>query len=116
MRYERIARVAHEANRAYCEACGDYSNVRWEEAPEWQQASAIEGVKAHALISPTPRESHTLWMKQKLAEGWRYGPIKDASARTHPCLVEYDALPPWQQTKDILFSAVVKALLTSGDQ
>ncbi len=84
MRYERIARVAHEVNRAYCEACGDYSNVRWEEAPEWQQTSAIEGVKAHALISLTPRESHTL--------------------------------PPWQQTKDILFSAVVKALLTSGDQ
>jgi len=35
---------------------------------------------------------------------------KDAVAKTHPCLVDYDDLPPAQQAKDALFAAVVLAL------
>lgn len=34
---EACAHAAHEANRAYCAAIGDLSQVAWECAPEWQQ-------------------------------------------------------------------------------
>lgn len=43
----RIARVAHEVNRAYCQSLGDKSQARWEEAPQWQRDSAVAGVKFH---------------------------------------------------------------------
>lgn len=43
---EQIARVVHEVNRAYCEALGDTSQPKWEDAPQWQRDSAMLGVTA----------------------------------------------------------------------
>jgi hypothetical protein len=106
-----IARVCHEVNRAYCEAIGDESQVAWEDAPEWQRVSAVEGVKAH-LADPdlTPRKSHEIWMGHKLVDGWKYGPKKDPEKKEHPCLLAYASLPLDQQVKDYLFRAVVHAM------
>jgi len=36
---EDIARMCHQINKSYCEAIGDYSQVDWENAPEWQKQS-----------------------------------------------------------------------------
>lgn len=107
----RIARVTHEANRAYCASIGDYSQPSWVVAPTWQIESAINGVKEH-LRNPgmTPRQSHELWLAQKEADGWKYGPEKDAAKKEHPCFVPYDELPEAQRRKDSLFSAIVEAL------
>jgi hypothetical protein len=44
---DQIAQIAHEVNRAYCKATGDNSQMPWEEAPDWQIASAINGVMFH---------------------------------------------------------------------
>jgi hypothetical protein len=56
---EQIAKIAHEINLAYCAALGDTSQPPWEEAPEWQKASALAGVEMH-LANPlaTPEQSH----------------------------------------------------------
>ena len=56
----------------------------------------------------TPEESHENWRKVKDAEGWVYGPVKDAEAKTHPCMVPYEELPSAQIIKDHLFQAVVR--------
>ena len=106
-----IARVCHEVNRAYCAAIGDSSQPAWEDAPEWQRASAVGGV-AFTLANPgaTPSDSHASWLAQKRADGWGYGPVKDADKKEHPCFVAYDELPPEQRVKDHLFQAVVRAL------
>jgi len=108
---EAIARVAHEINRAYCEACGDHSQPAWEDAPEWQRESAIQGV-IFALVNPdnTPEQMHERWMKHKAADGWVYGPVKDAILKTHPCMRPYSELPAEQRAKDHLFRAVVRSL------
>ncbi len=106
---EQIARVCHEANRAWCAASGDPSQVEWEDAPDWQRDSAIEGVQA-ALAGATSEELHESWCAFKRADGWSHGAVKDAGARTHPCLVPYAELPPAQQAKDALFGAIVRAL------
>lgn len=105
-----IARVAHEVNRAYCQALGDNSQPSFEEAPGWQRDSALLGVNLHADGEHGPEASHASWMAQKLADGWTYGPVKDPEAKTHPCLVPFKQLPPEQQAKDYLFRAVVHAL------
>ncbi|MFO1531870.1 MAG: RyR domain-containing protein [Kiritimatiellia bacterium] len=39
-------------------------------------------------------------MAAKVRDGWKHGAVKDARARTHPCLVPYDGLPPDEQEKD----------------
>lgn len=106
-----IARVAHEINRAYCASLGDTSQPTWEDAPEWQQNSALVGVDMHlAKPDATPEQSHESWLAQKLAEGWKYGPVKDAEKKEHPCCVPYADLPAEQKAKDYLFRGVVHAL------
>lgn len=106
-----IAMVCHEANRAYCLSLGDASQVAWLDAPEWQRASAIEGVEFH-LANPDAGDdaSHNNWMEHKLADGWTYGEIKDPEKKTHPCLVAFKDLPPAQQFKDTLFRTLVHAV------
>lgn len=103
------ARAAHEANRAYCTALGDGSQVSWEDAPDWQRRSALLGVEG-VLRGNGPRESHESWMAQKVADGWTFGPVKDVVNKQHPCMVPYDELPPAQQRKDHVFVCVVQAM------
>lgn len=108
-----IAKVCHEANRAWCEAHGDDSQKPWNEAEDWQRASALRGV-GFSLNHPEAPDSaqHEAWMAEMIAAGWIYGPIRAESFRTHPCLVPFDQLPPEQQAKDRLFRAIVRALST----
>ena len=83
----------------------------WEEAPDWQKESCVEGMKAH-MHDPymTPADSHASWLEHKKSEGWTYGPEKNADKKEHPCMVPYGELPPEQRTKDYLFKAVADAL------
>lgn len=106
---EVIARAAHEVNRAYCAALGDASQPAWRDAPEWQKESARAGVHLHLSGEHDPEASHQAWRELKYAEGWKYGPVKDADKKEHPCMVDFDNLPREQQAKDFIFSAVVKA-------
>lgn len=107
---ERIARVAHEVNRAYCASLGDLSQPAWENAPAWQRSSAMDGVR-FILANPgaTPADSHDNWLREKERTGWTWGPEKDPEAKQHPCMVPYDQLPLEQRTKDYLFRAAVLA-------
>lgn len=108
---EKVARVAHEANRAYCATLGDFSQPAWDDAPDWQKESARAGVDAITMGEVThPEDSHESWSRQKLAEGWRYGPEKNPATKEHPCLVPYVALPVTQRMKDHLFLAIVRTL------
>ena len=106
-----IAAVCHDANRTYCLALGDTSQLPWTDAPPWQRESAIKGVVGILEGRITrPEQSHESWLDEKRATGWIYGPTKDADLKQHPCMVPYEQLPPEQRRKDALFFAVVKAL------
>lgn len=107
---EAIAKTAHEVNKAYCESIGDFSQPTWEDAPQWQKDSAINGVKFHITVDATPEDSHINWMKQKIDEGWIYGPVKDPVKKQHPCMMSYSDLPQEQRTKDYLFRTIVHSL------
>jgi hypothetical protein len=111
MNIHRIAQVCHDANRAWCLAHKDDSQKSWDDAEPWQRDSAIKGVE-FALANPDAPDSaqHNAWMADKIKDGWRYGEVKDAAAKMHPCLVPFEQLPPHQQAKDRLFKAIVSAL------
>lgn len=110
--FEVAAKVAHEANRAYCEAIGDTSHVSWSGAPNWHRESYLVAVKDFALNPKTTAEqSHKGWLAHKTANGWMYGPEKCTVAKTHPCMLPYDKLPVEEKRKDAIFGAVVRAVL-----
>jgi hypothetical protein len=107
----KIAKVCHQANKAFCEANDDFSQKDWNESEMWQRESAIKGV-AFRINNPQAGHDaqHNSWMKEKVESGWVYGEIKNAEAKTHPCIVPFDKLPKFQQQKDALFCAIVDAL------
>ena len=109
IKIEACARAAHEANRAYCIALGDLSQPSWDNAPEWQKSSARNGVSG-ALSGNTPEQSHEAWSAEKIANEWKFGPVKDPDKLEHPCLVAYADLPVAQRAKDDIFLAVVRAV------
>ncbi|UJA04230.1 hypothetical protein F9230_07645 [Acinetobacter johnsonii] len=103
-----IAMLCHSINAAYCQSLGDESQLAWEDTPDSHQQSLIAGVEMH-LANPqaTPEQSHESWYKQKEAEGWIYGEVKDLEKKEHPCFLPYDELPLEQKAKDYLFCATV---------
>ncbi len=111
MNVDVIAHVCHESNAALCAATGDMSQPGWSVAPEWQRQSAVKGV-GFAIANPdaTPESQHVEWCKDKIADGWKLGLVKDAESKTHPCLVPYSELPDVQRRKDALFRVIVAAL------
>lgn len=113
---EAVARVCHEANRAFCRSIGDASQPEWDDAPDWQRSSCVDGVKFR-LLNPGagPETSHENWSRVKLAEGWKYGPKKDPEKKEHHCLVPYDELPLEQRLKDHIFLGVVNAFMNGKD-
>ena len=107
-----IAKICHQANKAYCEGIGDNSQLDWDTAPDWQKDSAVNGVKYH-MDNPdsTPADSHVSWMKEKVEAGWVFGEVKDPDKKSHPCIVSYEELPIEQRRKDYLFLAIVRSLV-----
>jgi hypothetical protein len=112
---ERIARVCHAVNRDYCVSLGDTSQPTWDEAPQWQKDSAMNGVRFH-LNNPKAdaSASHTNWWAEKIADGWVHGKVKDPAKKEHPCCVPFSALPKEQQAKDWIFRAIVHAMAEEG--
>lgn len=103
-----IAEFTHEINRAYCHGIGDDSQPAWADAPQWQKDSAFAGVTGILDGSiKTPADSHESWFAQKVADGWKYGPVKDPEKKEHPCMVPYLDLPQAQRVKDDLFRTTV---------
>jgi RyR domain len=111
----RIARIAHEANRAVQAADGDdMPSLPWMWEPRSLRASTIAGVR-RILAGITPEQNHGMWCAYKRAQGWSYGPEKDGELRLHPCLVPWEDLPARERAKARLFCAVVQALASEEE-
>jgi len=107
----QIALVCHQANKAWCEANDDRTQKDWHGAEGWQRQSAIKGVEFR-LKNPNAGHDaqHNSWLEEKVNDGWVYGKVKDAVAKTHPCILPFDELPDFQKKKYALFCAIVDSL------
>lgn len=54
----------------------------------------------------SPEELHDDWVRAYKAMGWKYGPVRDPGARTHPDMVPFDQLDPRERDKDAVFMAL----------
>lgn len=108
---EAVAKLCHQANKAYCEGIGDFSQVDWENTSEEVRQSARDGVEFQ-LGNPMAMDcsSHNNWVQFKCSHGWKYGPVKDEDKKEHPCLIPFEELPLEQQLKDGIFRRLVNTL------
>ena len=107
--FEKIAKVCHEAHRAWGEVNGDTSNVPWQQASTQERSFSVDAVR-QALAGAEPRQLHESWRNVKLETGWTYGPTKDLQTKTTPHLVPYDQLPEVKKQDNELLAAVARAL------
>lgn len=67
------------------------------------------------LIEDMARNVHEVWARNRMDEGWTYGPVRDDALRQHPCLVPYDELPESEKAYDRATSQqTLKLILKSG--
>lgn len=104
-----IAQAVHEAVRVIQSAVDEQVAPHWEDAPGWMRESTELGVIA-AARGTTPEASHEAWMRQRLADGWVLGPVKDIEHKVSPNLVPYAELDDAQKAKDHVLIAIVEAM------
>lgn len=69
--------------------------------PQPRDTSHIElPDQINALIEDLARNTHEVWSKERMINGWRYGPRRDDAAKHHPCLVPYEELSDSEKEYD----------------
>ncbi len=58
------------------------------------------GNDLEALTEKLAESTHDIWAKQRMADGWTYGPKRDDAAKKHPDLVSYSELPEGEKEYD----------------
>ncbi len=43
---------------------------------------------------------HETWAAGRIADGWKYGPVRNDSTKEHPCLVPYEQLTEREKDYD----------------
>jgi len=43
---------------------------------------------------------HDIWARQRISDGWTFGPRRDDKAKIHPCLIPYAQLPDSEKRYD----------------
>lgn len=62
--------------------------------------SVILPEELQALAETMARNVHEVWARNRINDGWTYGPERNDSLRQHPCLVPYDELPESEKAYD----------------
>ncbi|MCM1111174.1 MAG: RyR domain-containing protein [Clostridium sp.] len=52
------------------------------------------------LIEEMARNVHEVWARNRINDGWTWGPVRDDATKKHPCLVPYDQLPESEKEYD----------------
>jgi hypothetical protein len=52
------------------------------------------------LTEMLAKNTHDVWARQRISDGWRYGPQRDDKRKQHPGLVPYEELSDAEQEYD----------------
>ena len=68
-----------------------------------------------ALVEKIAENTHNVWAKGRIAEGWTYGAMRDDIKKTTPCLVPYSELSENEKEYDRNTAmSVIKLMLKLG--
>ena len=62
---------------------------------------SLDYEKHFALSNALAKSKHDLWMKEKMDDGWRYGPELSTENKTHPLLLPWEQLPDRYKKPDL---------------
>ncbi len=69
------------------------------------------------LTERLAENTHAVWARQRLADGWRYGPRRDDVRKEHPSLVRYAELSESEKEYDRQTAMeTLKAIIALGYQ
>lgn len=54
----------------------------------------------NALVEQMAKNVHEVWAEARIRQGWTYGPERNDTLMTHPCLVPYEELPEEEREYD----------------
>ena len=67
------------------------------------------------VVDKLAENSHDVWAKQRISEGWTYGPKRDDLQKKHPDLVAYADLPESEKEYDRMLSTqTIRLILSLG--
>lgn len=67
------------------------------------------------LLEQLARNTHENWSRERLNQGWVWGPVRDDARKHHPCLIPYDELSEEEKEYDRITSAqALKVILSLG--
>lgn len=73
--------------------------------------------EVQGLSEQLARNAHEIWARQRLTEGWKWGPRRNDAAKEHPCLIPYDDLPESEKVYDrAMVTETLKSILALGYQ
>ena len=63
------------------------------------------------------RNTHDVWARERMAQGWTWGPRRDDENKQHPCLVPYEELSDSERDYDRNTAMeTLKAICAAGYQ
>lgn len=67
------------------------------------------------VMETLAKHNHDIWAKQRIAEGWSYGPFRNDREKKHPDLLPYEKLPESEKQYDrSSASEIIKIILALG--
>ena len=70
---------------------------------------SVDIVELGELIA---KNTHEVWSKSRMDEGWTYGEARDDEHKHHPCLIPYEELPESEREYDRNTSMQTLKLIT----
>ena len=79
----------------------------------------VDGVEVPPELAPLvellAENTHDLWARQRLQDGWTWGPARNDERKHHPGLVHYAELPASEQEYDrIIVVQTLKTIVKLG--
>ena len=99
-----IAQECHNKNNELMMMNGEEQNGNWDSLDRHTKFINLKSV-IKALENPdlTAKDMHDEWMNNKIADGWKYGDVKDPELKTHPLIIDYDLMKDVDKMKDQIF-------------
>jgi hypothetical protein len=67
------------------------------------------------LVEALSKNAHEIWARERMRDGWTFGPSRNDQRKEHPCLISYEDLPDSEKVYDReMVKEVLKATIALG--
>jgi hypothetical protein len=83
--------------------------------PQPIDTSHIDLGELTPLIEALSKNAHEIWARERILEGWNFGPTRNDQRKEHPCLISYEDLPESDRVYDReMVKEALKATIALG--